>query len=336
MTQSNTNSLKLVHTRICPLTEWSDPDTDFFISRWGQQHNFLATDEMDSIAVKIMFNKKPDSNIILKNVRQKISIAIIDLYDNTPVSCTSFYASLSKNVTSKIYIKTLEFTHFRTSHHELYKVIITNETENCELDSYKFRLIDFREAKNTFEKVVTPFHASIEAYDCQYLRVNRDLTPCPSLSFLAKTKLPTTHKLLEEFEVRFYYPNGEVESEMHTPHEVEIESNKKWNAIRITADVATYNEGVVYAELLHLGTPIAGILFNAGYDEYEGEWSDFTPIPNYTPQKGEIAFNEAFQKHIAIHGATNKPVPLVDEEEFNKFLDDVLNNLNKKDAIDNN
>lgn len=324
MTQSNTTSLELISTRICPLTKWSNPDTDLFISRWGLQHNFLATEEMNSIAIRIILNKNRDSNIILKNIRQKISIAIIDLYDNTQVSHTSFYASLPKGVVQKIYVKNLKLTHFHTSHHELYKVVITNETENHELDSYDFRLIDYHEAKKTFKKMVTPFHAAIEAYDCQYLRVNRDISPCPALTFMAKTKYPTTHKLLEEFEVRIYYPNGEIESTIHSPHEVEISRCKTWNPIRISTEVSTYHEGVVYAELRHFGIAIAGILFNAGYDEYEGEWSDFTPIPNYTPQKGEITFNEAFQKHIATHGASTEPKPLVDEEEFNKFLEDII------------
>lgn len=324
MIQSNNTSLELVSTRICPLTEGVDYNAELHISRWGRQHNFLATDEMNSIAIRIILNKNQHNNILVKNIRQKISVAIIDLYDNTQVSHTSFYATLPKGVIQKLYIKTLEFTHFHTSHNEFYKVVITNETENREMDSYDFRLIDHSEVQKTFEKVVTPFHASIEAYDSQYLKVNRDIIPCPNITFLAKTKYPVTHKLLEEFDVRVYYPNGEIESTILSPVEIEISRSMLWNPIRITNEVSTLHEGVVYAELRHLGTPIAGLLFNAGYDEYEGEWSDFTPIPNYTIQKGEIAFNKALQEHIATHEATSKPAPFVDEERLNNFFEDAI------------
>ena len=324
MIQSNTNSLELVSTRICPLTEGVDYNAELHISRWGRQHNFLATDEMNSIAIRIILNKNQHNNILVKNIRQKISVAIIDLYDNTQVSHTSFYATLPKGVIQKLYIKTLEFTHFHTSHHEFYKVVITNETENYEMDSYDFRLIDHSEVQKTFEKVVTPFHASIEAYDSQYLKVNRDILPCPNITFLAKTKYPTTHKLLEEFDVRIYYPNGEVESTILNPIEVEMSRSMLWNPIRITSEASTLHEGVVYAELRHLGTPIAGILFNAGYDEYEGEWSDFTPIPNYTISKGEIAFNKALQEHIATHEATTESISPVDEERLNNMFENAL------------
>ena len=329
MIQSNTTTLESISTRICPLIEGIDLDTELHISRWGRQYNFLATDELNAIAVKTLFLKSQYNNIAIKNIRHKISIAIIDLYDNTQVSHTSFYASLPKGVLQKLYIKTLEFTHFHTSHHEFYKVVITNETENYEMDSYDFRLIDYHEVQKTHEKVITPFHASIEAYDSQYLSVNRDIISCPNLTFLAKTKYSTTHKLLEEVDVRIYYPNGEVESTILHPLEVELTKNEAWTPIRITTEVSTSQEGVVYAELRHLGTPIAGILFNVGYDEYEGEWSDFTPIPNYTPQKGNIIFYKILQNHIA--EKSNLPIEF-DDSNFDELFEEFINSATEDDV----
>lgn len=331
MTHFNTTSLELLSTRICPINTGLNLDTELYINRWGLRHIFLATNEMNSIAIKLTFNKYRYSDIVTKSISQKISIAIIDLYDNTQVSHISFYATLPKDVTQKIFIKTLPFNHFHTTRHEFYKVVITNNTENREIDSYDFRLIDYHEAKNTFEKIVTPFHASIEAYDSQYIKINNYIVSCPTLTFLAKTKYLTSHKLLEEFEVRVYTPNGEVISNILNANEIEDPRNKEWNPIRISTEVSTLDTGVHYAELRHFDSPIAGILYSVGYDEYEGEWSDFTPIPNYTPQKGETAFNEAFQKHIAIHGASSEPAPLVDEEELNKFLDEALEKMLEED-----
>lgn len=327
-----TTKLNLTQLRICPVDSGLNPEIEFSNNRWNLRHSFPLTVDMDFFAVQMTFTKELFSTYDDQSIRRKITISIINPCENDDeVYRASFYIVMGKGIYQKCYRKDIELNYFDISQYTELKVIVTNETENRRLGMYDLRLIDLHEIEERRRDWVNITSGVLGDHDTHYLRTTLSKSPCCPIRFLASSKFDLTSEQMAEFEIRLHHPNGMIESSICIPKCGHYACAAECYFITIIENFAFHTKGVHYAELVCLGIPVAGFLFEVGDVEQEGNWDDIynlDPIDNYTPQKGEKLYHE----HVGENDFKKEEMPSnsldieFDMEQFNELADEVINN----------
>ncbi len=347
-----TSTLNLTQIKICPFGSAHDMKTEFAIKRQSPRHAFLIAPYTDKIAVEMTF-AKDDLDNSNSGLRQLISVIFLDT-DNGTNSKISFYAYLPKGTTHKTYLKVFDFNYFETNTAHNHSVIVINETENRQMGNYSIQLNDTQHLPEGINKHIKMEYARCVSYDEDnnyehYLSFNPNTKPFSHIGFWGSTTLEThDHDLLNEFEVKIHFPNGQIQSYIKAPifYDNDVKGSYKF---RVLEDFIFREHGIYYAELLLMGQPISGFIFRVSDLNTVGEWKDYdsnlNPIIGYTTQTGEKTFLHAFDS-IFFSQENNKnnekdSAPIQgqleiewDDEEFGNLLDEVLNQKSEEENED--
>ena len=309
-----------------------DIETEFSNHRWNQRHTFPLTVDVDFFAVQLTFSKELSSTFDDQPIRRKITISVINPCENDDeVYRSSFYIVMGKGLLQKTYRKDIELNYFDISQYTGLKIIVTNETENCRIGMYDLNLIDIHDIEENRCQWVNVIKGVLGAHDSHYLSTTLSKLPCCSIYFSASSKFDFTSDQMTEFEIRLYHPDGMIESSIQSPKCSHYAPEDEHYYLSIIENFAFHTNGVHYAELLCLGVPVAGFLFNVGNEEREGDWDDvynLNPIDNYTPEKGEKLYHE----HVGENGSKKEEIPSdsldieFDMEPFDNLLEEFINN----------
>lgn len=266
---------------------------------YEDRHDFLVNKFLGGIAIKLeISNKRYD-----KGARRNVSLSLVDMTARYDVATQQIKVCLAIDGFKDCYAYFPAETSSLVGGHT-YKLLVCDETASETLTERIFHLFDKSTMKNPAEWYEicdggirpawkTDLFKSLNTVDSHDYYVQFNLAPNMG------RKLPT---IMPELEIRLHYPDGQtVKTFFKEPfcRSLENYDDNRWT-IECPFETSSDINGVFYAELLCMGYPIAGFVFDTMCPtDISGKWygHEIQPIDEYS-LKAEL-FDEFIERYIA-------------------------------------
>lgn len=291
---------------------------------FDQRRDFILTPQSAKLAIRMTFaNERCLNGRIGNGIRRRVSVILTDasnqnLHTVISVSVNLKYGECYGNAHACLPI---DFSKVDFAHP--YTIMVRDQKSGQVLGEREIRFFRRLHCGTYTAEILTPVHAGIEpnfsaalykSYDADlmaYHYVRFHLVPKASASLPA---------FLPEMEVMAYFPDGTVESKFIAP--VRDEDDAYPEIYRVSAPIfmTQSKKGVGYAELICLGAPIAGIVFNTYGDTAYGPWyaPDMDPLDEYSLRAA------AERLENAIDGCREEEPKALDDDDFERALEEFI------------
>lgn len=293
------------------------------------RRDFLIDRNLCGIAAHLMFDNLSDD----KGVRRVVSLSLIDITMREEVALRKIKLRMTKDeLLGHLYVNfPIETVPLRGGHH--YKLVVSDETTGIALFETNLHFYD-RDQLGKPKKWYTPLAGGIRIQGMDELYKMLPTIDYYNHYVRFNLRVNFNHRLLKilpALELRLYYPDGLTTDTMFEEPQYDYKG-RDYDSYYVEYPFTTSDEnnGVFYGELLCMGTPIGGIVFDTMKTSVEGTWSgdELAVIPRYTPQKGIRRLDELI--------SAEKEKYFSEDTELKKLIRELIEERNIDDEEEDN
>lgn len=239
---------------------------------FDDRHDFIAGLNFRGIAVKIRF-----TNHLIKGIRRKISLSIVDTTSRVAVSSRQINVSVRKDEYAKDIYEYFPFEREEMKMGNSYRLVICDEGTSEKIAESVFHIFNGYELPHPtlwYEVCNGGIRPAWEDNVYKSLRTSDGHDYYVQFNLVRKL-LSISPLILPELELRLYYPDGQsIRAEFKEPMCIG-EENYKDDVLTVEFPFTTNSmaNGVFYAELLCMEYPMAGFAFDTVCDnDIRGRW----------------------------------------------------------------